>query len=54
MAAVKEEKEQKYGTKLKKCKCQSQFQDEKYGPGIRVCNVGLKESTCTVCETKHK
>ena len=40
-------------TKILKCKCESQFQDETYGKGMRVHNIHQKEgkkASCTVCE----
>ena len=50
------------GVVIKKCGCKgnpshgSDFQDKKYGQGMRVCNVDQKgtESTCTVCGKTHK
>ena len=42
-------------SEIKKCNCQSEYQDKKYGPGMRVHNVGKKGGTksakCTVCGT---
>lgn len=41
--------------KLFKCKCHSEFQDQLYGKGLRVCNPAGKGSSqgdgyrCTVC-----
>ena len=37
------------GTAIKKCACESQYQDEKYGKGNRVCNKTTKGERCTVC-----
>jgi len=40
-------------TKVLKCKCVSEFQDETYGKGMRLHNVHQKEgkkASCTVCE----
>ena len=40
-------------TIILKCKCESQFQDETYGKGMRLHNIHQKESkkaSCTVCE----
>lgn len=37
------------GTVIKKCTCESQFQDATYGKGNRLCNVGNKGAICTVC-----
>lgn len=45
------------GVILKKCGCKSnppgisEYQDKKYGEGVRVCNLDQKktEATCTVC-----
>lgn len=45
-----------------KCECKgtppsaSEYQDKKYGDGMRVCNVGegdKKVATCTVCGKDH-
>lgn len=38
-------------TKIIKCNCKSDFQDERYGKSMRVYNVGEKSGkcTCTVC-----
>ena len=44
-------------TKILKCKCESQFQDETYGKGMRVHNIHQKEgkkASCTVCEGSAK
>lgn len=44
-------------TIVKKCSCTSPYQDEKYGPKMRVHNIGQgrKQDTCrcTVCGTKR-
>lgn len=37
---------------IKECKCESSFQDERYGKRKRVYNSGEKDATCTVCGTK--
>jgi len=43
-----------------KCTCTHNFQDKKYGKGMRVCNVLAKtlgktpEYRCTVCEKIHQ
>lgn len=34
---------------IKKCECSSQYQDEKYGAGLRVYNATKKGARCTVC-----
>lgn len=39
----------KSGTVIEKCTCHSEYQDQKYGKGNRVYNVGPKGKTCTVC-----
>ena len=41
-------------TVVKKCNCESKFQDELYGKGIRLCNTSddSKFATCTVCGKK--
>ena len=31
------------------CTCHHQYQDEKYGQGQRVHNIGAKDYSCTVC-----
>jgi hypothetical protein len=38
-------------TALITCTCKSDFQDERYGKGVRVANVDSKKTTyvCTVC-----
>lgn len=39
---------------IKKCNCPDKFMDEKYGPGMRVCNETKDGGTrCTKCSTKH-
>lgn len=46
---------------LKKCNCRPQpshaadYQDEKYGEGMRVCNESQdkKDAVCTVCGKSH-
>lgn len=35
-----------------KCTCEHEFQDRTHGKGMRVYNVGAKESKCTVCSKK--
>jgi len=50
------------GLVIKKCGCKgnpshgSEYQDAKYGQGMRVCNLDQKksESTCTICGKTHK
>ena len=47
---------------VKRCGCKgnpsygSDYQDQKYGAGMRVCNMNQKksEATCTVCGKVHK
>ena len=34
------------------CSCQSKYQDERYGAGLRVHNVGATNASCTVCGVK--
>ncbi len=43
------------GTILLKCNCESRFQDETYGKGIRVHNVSHKAHVayCTVCSPRQ-
>lgn len=50
------------GVVVKKCGCKgtpsncSDYQDQKYGQGMRVCNIDLKktEAACTICGKNHK
>ncbi len=50
------------GSVVKKCGCKgnpsngSDFQDKKYGDGMRVCNLDLKKTaaSCTICGKDHK
>lgn len=44
------------GVKVKKCNCKNDFQDAKYGTGMRVMNLSKddKRGACTVCGTKHE
>jgi hypothetical protein len=39
-------------TKIAPCSCQHKYQDERYGKGQRVHNVGKTKITCTVCGVK--
>lgn len=44
-------------TNIKKCTCKSEYQDEKYGKGMRVHNLCLptpkgQECRCVVCNAK--
>ena len=43
-------------TKIKKCGCTSEFQDEFYGKGMRLHNVNAEgnRASCTVCEGSAK
>jgi len=34
---------------IKPCNCQSKYQDDRYGRGMRVHTEGSKHSRCTVC-----
>jgi hypothetical protein len=38
-------------TKVFKCYCESEFQDDKYGKGKRLCNLTARDgiARCTVC-----
>lgn len=38
-----------YSTIIAKCDCKSEFQDKKYGKGMRVKNSSTAGYTCTVC-----
>lgn len=40
---------EKQESKIKKCHCDSKFQDEKYGDKNRVFNQTVKGYRCTVC-----
>ena len=45
-------------TIVRKCNCESKFQDERYGKGMRLMNLKdpgkhKNEAVCTVCGTKH-
>ena len=50
------------GVMIKKCGCTgnpphaSNYQDKKYGQGMRACNIDVKkvDATCTVCGKVHK
>lgn len=39
-------------TKIMRCTCKHEFQDEVYGKGMRLFNEGIKHYTCTVCGRK--
>ena len=39
-------------TKVEPCKCKNEFQDETYGVGKRLHNVGINSRSCTVCGNK--
>ena len=46
-------------TKVLKCVCESEFQDKEYGPGKRLHNLGVKDTSgvparCTVCGREHR
>lgn len=40
---------------IHKCNCKHEYQDEKYGPGMRVHVATTKDGTwrCTVCNTNN-
>ena len=42
-------KETDMGTTIRQCSCKHDYQDNKYGPGNRVHNEGMKVDRCTVC-----
>jgi hypothetical protein len=49
-----EKQDSKWGCALKSCTCESQYQDQKYGKGVRVMNKKVKQGVssgfcCTVC-----
>jgi hypothetical protein len=50
----------KTGTAKVVCKCANEFQDKKYGKGVRVANTTAKQDNtrvtvrCTVCLTEHQ
>lgn len=41
-------------TTVQPCKCEHQFQDERYGKGMRLHNISKdgEKATCTVCGEK--
>lgn len=41
-------------TVIKKCVCESKFQDNEYGKQMRLHNVGEKGNKCTVCGRYNK
>jgi len=43
-------------TIIKPCSknCESEYQDKKYGKGLRVHNLGRDKATCTVCGNTEK
>ena len=38
------------GSIVQKCTCEHDFQDEKYGKGMRLKNMCVKGARCTICE----
>lgn len=48
-----------HGTTRQKCKCTHEYQDQKYGKGVRVMNATERQNEnkidvrCTVCNTVH-
>lgn len=38
---------------MKQCKCESTFQDNEYGKGMRVHSEADKGDKCTVCGTRN-
>jgi adenine-specific DNA methylase len=36
-------------TEVRRCNCHNQYQDELYGDGNRLFNIGIKQLRCTVC-----
>jgi hypothetical protein len=42
-------------TVIKRCTCKNEFQDERYGKGLRVHNVKKEgnKATCTVCRMER-
>lgn len=45
----------KHGTIKVRCTCEHEFQDSRYGKGIRIANLRKAgtESSCTVCGKTH-
>ena len=41
------------GVIVARCTCPHEYQDGRYGAGLRVHNVGNKQAICTVCGTKR-
>lgn len=41
-------------TAVKKCRCLNKFQDETYGQGNRLHNIGVNQFRCTVCQAVIK
>ena len=40
-------------TKVMRCACRHEWQDKKYGPGMRVHNKATTQYVCTVCANKR-
>ena len=49
-----EQKAAKTGTVILKCSCSSEYQDKRYGKGMRVHNIGKEGRACTVCGNRKK
>lgn len=51
---------QKNGTAKVNCKCVNEYQDKKYGKGVRIANSTAKQDNttgvvrCTVCSAEHR
>ena len=45
----------KYGTVIKACTCNSEYQDKRYGAGLRAHNLCKKgeKARCTVCSKEN-
>ena len=45
----------KYGTVIKVCTCDSEYQDKRYGAGLRVHNLCKKgeKARCTMCSKEN-
>ena len=45
----------KYGTVIKACTCNSEYQDKRYGAGLRVYNLCKKgeKARCTICSKEN-
>ena len=54
MSTAQQEREGRKNTSIRQCSCQNAYQDQKYGKGLRVHNLAMKDGKpkamrCTVC-----